>query len=101
MQGTSPIESARRYCYVDFEVPIYLSGTLTTHVRVNPGDWILGDMDGVIAISKEIASEVLEQAEFLCRRLHESGCRVISNLPLFWVSEVGRVAIGDIRALQL
>jgi 4-hydroxy-4-methyl-2-oxoglutarate aldolase len=65
---TSPIESARRYCYVDFEVSIYLSGTLSRYVRVNPGDWIVGDMDGVIVIAKEIAADVLVQAEEVNQR---------------------------------
>jgi regulator of RNase E activity RraA len=65
---TSPIESARRYCYVDFEVSIYISGTLSRYVRVNPGDWIAGDMDGVLVIPKEIANDVLEKAEEVNRR---------------------------------
>lgn len=69
---TSPIESARRYCYVDFEVSVYLSGTLSGYVRVNPGDWIVGDMDGVIAIEKEIAQEVLAKAEEVNQRERQS-----------------------------
>jgi regulator of RNase E activity RraA len=70
---TSPIESARRYCYVDFEVSIYLSGTLSRYVRVNPGDWIVGDMDGVIVIPREIAAEVLVRGEEVNQR--EAGAR--------------------------
>lgn len=69
---TSPIESAGRYCYVDFEVALYLSGTLSEYVRVNPGDWIIGDMDGVIAIPKEIAPGVLTKAEEVNQREAES-----------------------------
>lgn len=60
---TSPIESARRYCYVDFECSILLSGTVSHYVRVNPGDWVVGDMDGVIVIPKEWAAETLTRAE--------------------------------------
>jgi regulator of RNase E activity RraA len=78
---TSPIESARRYCYVDFEVAIYLSGTLTSNVRVNPGDWIVGDMDGVIAIPKEIASEVLDQAEAVNERESASRQALRDGVP--------------------
>lgn len=69
---TSPIESAGRYCYVDFELPIYLRGTLSHYVRVNPGDWIMGDMDGVIVIPKEIVVEVLLKAEEMNSREVES-----------------------------
>ena len=69
---TSPIESAKRYCYVDFEVPVYLSGTLSEYVRINPGDWIVGDMDGVIAIPQGIAMEVLTKAEEVNEREAQS-----------------------------
>jgi 4-hydroxy-4-methyl-2-oxoglutarate aldolase len=53
---------------VDFEVSVYLGGTLSRYVRVNPGDWIVGDMDGVIAIPKEIAGNVLDKAEEMNQR---------------------------------
>jgi regulator of RNase E activity RraA len=78
---TSPIESARRYCYVDFEVSIYLSGTLSRYVRVNPGDWVVGDMDGVIMIPKEIAAEALEQAEALNARESASRQALRDGVP--------------------
>jgi regulator of RNase E activity RraA len=78
---TSPIESARRYCYVDFECSIYLSGTLSRYVRVNPGDWIVGDMDGVIAVPKEIAGEVLEKAEEVNAREADSRAALRAGVP--------------------
>jgi len=60
---TSPIESLRRWRPQDFQIPICMSGTLTAEVAVNPGDWIVGDMDGVIAIPQEMAQRVLVKAE--------------------------------------
>ncbi|WP_324715872.1 hypothetical protein U7230_10915 [Carboxydochorda subterranea] len=60
---TSPIESGKRWKVHDFGVPIVMSGTLTRQVRVSPGDWIVGDGDGVIVIPKELATEVLLKAE--------------------------------------
>jgi 4-hydroxy-4-methyl-2-oxoglutarate aldolase len=50
---TSPIESLRRSRIHDIEVPISVTGSLTSQVRVNPGDWIFGDEDGVLVIPKD------------------------------------------------
>jgi regulator of RNase E activity RraA len=81
VRRTSPIESARRYCYVDFEVPVFLSGTLSTYVRVNPGDWVVGDMDGVVVIPREIAIEVLSQAEEINERESRSRQALRDGVP--------------------
>mgnify|MGYP005835466407 CR=1 FL=1 len=59
----SPIESYKRWRWNDFMVPIAMSGTLTSQVRVNPYDWIVGDWDAVIVIPQEIAYDVLLKAE--------------------------------------
>lgn len=42
---------------IDFRVPIEIEG-----VRVNPGDIVFGDLDGVVIIPKEIEREVIERA---------------------------------------
>lgn len=42
---------------IDFRVPIEIEG-----VRVNPGDIVFGDLDGVVVIPKEIEREVIERA---------------------------------------
>ncbi len=60
---TSPIESKSRYRIWDIECPIAVSGSLNSQVRVNPGDWIFGDMDGVLVIPAEAVGEVLVRAE--------------------------------------
>lgn len=62
-KGTSPIESAKRWSIVDVNVTIGLPGTLTSMVRVRPGDWVIGGPDGVIVVPQEIAMEALEKAE--------------------------------------
>lgn len=63
----SPVESKKRWRPKECQVPILMSGTLTRQVKVNPGDWILGDSDGVIVIPKEILSEALAAVEELSR----------------------------------
>lgn len=42
---------------IDYRVPIEIEG-----VRINPGDIIFGDMDGVLVIPKEIETEVIQKA---------------------------------------
>jgi 4-hydroxy-4-methyl-2-oxoglutarate aldolase len=60
---TSPIESLRRSRIHDIEVPISMTGSLTSQVRVNPGDWIFGDEDGVLVIPADALEEVLAKSE--------------------------------------
>jgi 4-hydroxy-4-methyl-2-oxoglutarate aldolase len=60
---TSPIESLRRSRIHDIEVPISMTGTLTSQVRVEPGDWIFGDEDGVLVIPADALTEVLAKSE--------------------------------------
>lgn len=65
---TSPVESKKRWRPKECQIPILMSGTLTRYVKVNPGDWILGDSDGVIVIPQEILSDALAAVEELSRK---------------------------------
>ena len=78
----SPIESAQRWSPVDFQIPIYMSGTLTAQVRVNPGDWIVGDMDGVIVIPQEIAHTLLMKAEEIEKGEENTRRALASGMPI-------------------
>lgn len=59
----SPIESRGRTRIRAIEEPIAVGGSLTTQVRVNPGDWLFGDMDGVVSIPAKNVEEVVRKAE--------------------------------------
>jgi regulator of RNase E activity RraA len=59
----SPIESRGRTRISSIEVPIAVTGTLTAQIRVNPGDWLFGDMDGVVVIPADKVDTVLARAE--------------------------------------
>ncbi len=72
-RGTSPIESSKRWRINAVNIPIAMPGTLTSQVRVNPGDWVVGGPDGVIVVPKEIAMDVLVKAEEIEHR--EQGMR--------------------------
>ena len=56
----SPLTAVYRYNIIDFNNPIKIG-----EVKINPGDYILGDIDGVVCIPKNIIDEVIEQAEIV------------------------------------
>lgn len=55
--GYMPLDSAGRGKVIDFDCPIVAGG-----VKVNPGDVIFADFDGVVVIPSEIFEEVIEKA---------------------------------------
>lgn len=59
----SPIESKGRTRIRAIEKTIAVSGSLTTLMRIDPGDWLFGDMDGVVVIPAGRVEEVLTKAE--------------------------------------
>ncbi len=65
---TSPVESKKRWRPRECQIPILMSGTLSRYVKVNPGDWILGDSDGVIVIPQTILPEALARVEELSKK---------------------------------
>lgn len=50
-------DQAPRGKVIDFRVPIEMEG-----VRINPGDIVFGDLDGVVIIPRAIEKEVVERA---------------------------------------
>ena len=42
---------------IDFRVPIEMNG-----VKINPGDWVFGDRDGVCIIPQEAEEEIIQKA---------------------------------------
>ncbi|WP_432842690.1 RraA family protein [Dactylosporangium sp. CA-092794] len=60
---TSPVESDGTWRVYDFGIPISMSGTLSARVRVDPGDWIFGDEDGVLVIPAGHVEDVVAEAE--------------------------------------
>lgn len=72
-RGTSPIESSQRWRMDAINETIGMPGTLTSRVRVNPGDWVIGEADGVMVVPQAIAMEALVKAEQL--EIEEQGMR--------------------------
>jgi len=60
---TSPVEALNRWSYYRWQVPVTLRGALTASVTVRPGDFVFGDIDGVLIIPQERLEEVLRLSE--------------------------------------
>lgn len=59
----NPVEAFGRWTMLEFQVPIRIHGELTESILVTPGDFIFGDLDGVITIPKDLTLKVLEECE--------------------------------------
>lgn len=55
--GSYAQDQRGRGCVVDFRIPLEIQG-----VKVNPGDIVFGDMDGVVILPKEIETTVISHA---------------------------------------
>jgi regulator of RNase E activity RraA len=61
----TPIQSIRRWKVNAWQVPVAVRGATVKEVKVSPGDFILADEDGALAIPAALVGQVLEAAEKL------------------------------------
>ena len=61
----TPVQLIGRWKVTAWQVPAYLPGATKQHVIVNPGDFVLGDVDGVIVVPYDEVEKVLNEAERL------------------------------------
>jgi 4-hydroxy-4-methyl-2-oxoglutarate aldolase len=64
----TPVQSIGRWRVTAWQVPVEMPGATTKRVKVKPGDFVLGDVDGVIVVPARVAAKVLVEAERLTRR---------------------------------
>lgn len=61
----TPVQSIARWKVNGWQVPVSIRGATSQWVRVRPGDFVLGDEDGVLVIPHEVLDNVLLEAERL------------------------------------
>jgi regulator of RNase E activity RraA len=64
----TPVQSIGRWKVTGWQTPVKLRGATTKYVTVAPGDFILGDEDGVIVIPAAVLDQVLTRSEELTRK---------------------------------
>ena len=64
----TPVQSIGRWKVTGWQTPVKLRGATSKYVSVEPGDFILGDEDGVIVIPARVLDQVLLRAEELTRK---------------------------------
>lgn len=61
----TPLNAARRWQLTAIGAPITVPGQAAATVTIAPGDLLIGDADGVMAVPRAIAPQVIEWAERL------------------------------------
>lgn len=78
----TPVQSIGRWKVTGHDVPVSVPGATVARVEVNPGDFILADEDGALAIPAAVVEVVLAQAEAMGKREQEIRAEIASGLSL-------------------
>ena len=85
-----PVESFGRYMVIDYMVAIHVQG-VDGLLRVNPGDFLVGDNDGVVVVPKDLTLDILTSAEQRSGREAEGRAQVAEGVPPLEVqNRIGR-----------
>jgi 4-hydroxy-4-methyl-2-oxoglutarate aldolase len=64
----SPVQSIERWKVTGHQIPVVMPGATSKRVEVRPGDFILGDSDGIVVIPAQHIASVLAEAERITER---------------------------------
>ncbi len=78
----TPAQGVGRWKVTAFQTPIKVRGALCEWLTIAPGDLIVGDADGVIAIPSALALEVASAANELSRTESDARRDIAQGLPL-------------------
>lgn len=59
----NPVAATGRWKVVEYQTPITLPGAIIPEVAIYPGDFVFGDIDGVVIIPRELTLTILEACE--------------------------------------
>jgi len=78
----TPVQSIGRWRVTAHQLPVYMDGATSEFVIVNPGDFLLGDEDGLVVIPAGCMEEVLSKAEELTRKELQIRADIAKGLSL-------------------
>jgi 4-hydroxy-4-methyl-2-oxoglutarate aldolase len=78
----TPVQSIGRWKVDAYDTPVSMPGATRPAVAVAPGDFILADGDGAIAIPAAVVTTVLERAEAMGRREAEIRAELAGGMTL-------------------
>jgi 4-hydroxy-4-methyl-2-oxoglutarate aldolase len=86
----SPVESFGRFMVTDYMVPIQVAG-VDGLLRIDPGDFLIGDNDGVVVVPRPMTVSILEAAEQRARKETDGRAQVADGAhPLDVQERIGR-----------
>ena len=59
----NPVAATGRWKVVEYQTPISLPGAIIARVPISPGDFIYGDVDGVVVVPAALTIEIMEACE--------------------------------------
>lgn len=59
----NPVAATGRWKVVEYQTPIKLPGAIIPEVPIHPGDFVFGDVDGVVIVPKDLTLTILEACE--------------------------------------
>ena len=77
-RNTLPIDSYGSWQITEYQIPIYIRG-MRGFVKINPGDYVFGDKDGVLIIPSELLSDLLNKAQKRLKKEEELKRKIIKS----------------------
>ncbi len=59
----TPVEAYGRFEIIEWQKQINFAGATSARVAINPGDYVFGDLDGIVIIPADLTLQVLATAE--------------------------------------
>ena len=78
----TPVQSIGRWKVTGWEIPVSLPGATSVRVTVAPGDFIIADDDGAIAIPAAVVERTLDRAEAIGSKEKEIRSDIAAGLSL-------------------